>query len=104
MRIVKLTSPHRKFPLAKEVSLDASGEFTLIPFSEVKWFNAEVFEVESLQALSSLLISIEDDPQVTLIRGIPHPDTNLELTVRKRTYRADEPIQELKFCSKSFIH
>lgn len=66
-----------------------SGKPKKLSYANAKHFNCEIRVVDGIDCLSTLMSELESNPYAFVIRGEPHPDTDISQRVR-RMHRPDK--------------
>ncbi len=87
---ITLLYPTDNSPTTKIFSARDDGTISKISYKTGPLFNVDIREVDNIYELSDLLTTLEHESSCFIIRGLPHPETNL-LIPTTRILRASTP-------------
>ena len=72
--------------LSKAITYKSASEASIASYDNAKTFLVEQEAVEDIEGFSALLCTLQSDTHRLIIRGTPHPDTDITKPVRRKTH------------------
>lgn len=72
--------------LSKAITYKSASKASTASYDNAKTFLVEQVVTEGIEALSALLSTLQSDTHRLIIRGTPHPDTDITKPVRRKTH------------------